>query len=671
MDFRLKPVLFLCSSILMPRSLAVKLVFYYPCEFTHAHATIHGPMGLTYIAAHLQQELGLDDVHIEIDIDRVLAHKPDLVGISSYTQTYPKALAGAWRIKRELGVPVMLGGPHVNALPEGLPKDGPFDLGAYGEGEHTAVELVRRFLNDRWEPTQFGDIPGVVFYNLNGELVKTPRAAENQDLDSLCLPRRELLEAWFPNLGRVGQWRQGIYTSRDCPFRCRFCIHSVIQGMPRYHSVERVITELEEIVRDYPQQKIITIYDDIFVVSKKRLIELVEAIRAAGIHKKVGFVAMVKPSTFSQEIALLLKDMNVKLISFGFETGSAEVLKYLKGRGTRLSQHQEVLDICQRYNLRTTGYFIMGSPVETAADLARTYWFIRHNIQQLHTAGLFCLIPFPGTRFWDDYRQVTGRTPDSLGWEVFDHKFMDWDEGYPFFINQHYTPEFLQAAYRQFKQLRPRLASDPHWEWEEERVQAYRRALYQLILPKIGENTRLLEVAAYANSFYEWRRFEAQPVQLYALQDPQRTWPKAPVEALYFNHCLESQPHPLPLLAAALAHLPVGAPVYLSFYNALFLPVLEKLLSGQTPEGLFEPPYWLAPHKLYALPQMLELLKQSGLALVEVYRNPQPVNSQSEFARLALPLLEQTARPELRQEANVFSYFLILRKVTDPLQPAQ
>ncbi len=639
----------------------MKLVFYYPCEFAHAHATIHGPMGLTYIAAHLQKELGVEDVKIEVDIDQVLAHKPDLVGVSSYTQTYPKALAGAWRVKKELGVPVMLGGPHMNAMPENLPLGGPFDVGAYGEGEHTAVELVRSLLKDQWNPTAFAEIPGLVFYDENRQQVKTARKEETDHLDTLCYPRRELLQAWFPPQGKVGQWRQGLYTSRDCPFRCRFCIHSTVQGMPRYHSVERVISELEQIIRDYPDQKIVTIYDDIFVVSKKRLIELTEAIRDAGIHKRLGFVAMIKPSTFNQEIALLLKDMNVKLISFGFETGSAEVLKYLKGRGARLSQHQESLDICKNLNIRTTGYFIMGSPIETQQDLAKTYWFIRHNIHELHTAGMFCLIPFPGTRFWSDYQEYTGKTPDYLGWEVFDHKFMDWDEGYPFFINQHYTPVFLENAYREFAKLRPRLASDPHWEREEERVMGYKRALYNYLRPIIGEKTQLLEVAAYANSYYEWSIYYEMPVQLYPLNNPERSLPKTPVDALFLNHCLEDQPDPLAFLQNLLSQIEVKGPIYLSFYNALFLPVLERLLSGQTPD-IFEPPYWQNQRKLFSFPQMLKLLKQVGLEMTDVYRNPQPLDSSSEFSRLVPPLLQQLAHPELAREMNIYSYFLILQK---------
>jgi anaerobic magnesium-protoporphyrin IX monomethyl ester cyclase len=640
----------------------LKLVFYYPCEFAHAHATIHGPMGLTYIAAHLKKELGVEDVQIEVDIDSVLAHKPDLVGVSSYTQTYPKALAGAWRIKKELGVPVMLGGPHMNAMPENLPLGGPFDVGAYGEGEHTAVELVRRFITDRWEPQSFGDIPGVVFYDHENQQVKTPKAVEIEDLDSLCYPRRELLEAYFPPQGKVGQWRQGLYTSRDCPFRCRFCIHSTIQGMPRYHSVERVISELEQIVRDYPQQKIVTIYDDIFVVSKKRLIELVDGIRSAGIHKRLGFVAMIKPSTFNQEICLLLKDMNVKLISFGFETGSAGVLKYLKGRGARLSQHQESLDICRNLNIRTTGYFIMGSPIESHEDLAKTYWFIRHNIHELHTAGMFCLIPFPGTRFWDDYKQLTGKTPDHMGWEVFDHKFMDWDEGYPFFINQHYTPEFLKSAYNEFTKLRPRLASAPNWEREEERIMGYKKALYKYVSPLIGETTHLLEIAPYANSYYEWGLYDLLPTALYALNNPDRALPTEPVEALYFNHCLEAQPDPVTFLKQILSQVNVTGPIYLSFYNALFLPVLERLLSGQTPD-IFEPPYWQSQHKLFSFPQILKLAKEVGLELKDVYRNPQPLDANREFSRLVPPLLEQLAHPELAREFNIYSYFLVLEKI--------
>jgi hypothetical protein len=319
------------------------------------------------------------------------------------------------------------------------------------------------------------------------------------------------------------------------------------------------------------------------------------------------------------------------------------------------------LDICKNLNIRTTGYFIMGSPIETQQDLAKTYWFIRHNIHELHTAGMFCLIPFPGTRFWSDYQEYTGKTPDYLGWEVFDHKFMDWDEGYPFFINQHYTPAFLQEAYREFAKLRPRLASDPHWEREEERVMGYKRALYNYLRPIIGEKTQLLEVTAYANSYYEWSIYYEMPVQLYPLNNPERDLPKTPVEALYLNHCLEVQPDPLAFLQQILNQVKVNGPIYLSFYNALFLPVIERLLSGQTPD-IFEPPYWQSQRKLFSFPQMLKLLKQAGLEMTDVYRNPQPLDSSSEFSRLVPPLLEQLAHPELAREMNIYSYFLVLQK---------
>jgi anaerobic magnesium-protoporphyrin IX monomethyl ester cyclase len=643
----------------------LKLVFYYPCEFEHAYAMIHGPMGLTYIAAHLQKELGVEDVKIEVDIDRVLAHKPDLVGVSSYTQTYPQALAGAWRVKKELGVPVMLGGAHMNAIPEGLPLGGPFDVGAYGEGEHTSVELVRRFLANRWEPASFGDIPGVVFYDHQNRQIKTPRAETTDHLDSICSPRRELLEAWFPPQGSVGQWRQGLYTSRDCPFRCRFCIHSVIQGMPRYHSVERVISELEQIMRDYPEQKVVTIYDDIFVVSKKRLIEIVDAIRAAGIHKRLGFVAMIKPSTFNYEIALLLKEMNVQLIAFGFETGSAEVLKYLKGRGARLSQHQEALEICRSLNIRTTGYFIMGSPLETHQDLAKTYWFIRHNLNEMHTAGMFTLVPFPGTRFWDDYQQYTGKSPDHLGWEAFNTKFMDWEEDYPFFINQHYTPEFLKAAYREFADLRPRLASAPDLDREEDRVIGYKQALYAYITPIMGQTTRLLEVATYANSYYETTLFEERPVTLYALNQPEHSLPAEPFDSLYLNHCLEAQPDPVSFLKGILSQVTIEGPIYLSFYNGLFLPLIERLLSGQSLE-VFEPAHLQNQHKIFSLPQMLKLLHQIGLEVSDVYRNPQKLDANSEFSQRVLPTIKTLADSDLAREFEVYSYFLVLKRAIFP-----
>lgn len=638
------------------------MVFYYPCKFTHAHATIHGPMGLAYIASHLRHHLGIEDIKIEVDPYRVLYHKPDIVGVSAYTETYPQALEGAQMFKKELGVPVLLGGPHMNAMPSGLPQNGPFDVAITGEGEHSAVALVDAFLKGQWGPDAFADIPGAVFYDKNDTLVINPKATSTEHLDNLYYPRRELLEAWFPTDQAVGQWRQGLYTSRDCPFRCRFCIHSTIQGMPRYHSVERVITELGHILRYYPDQEYVTIYDDIFVVSKKRLAELVSAIRTEGIQKKLGFVAMVKPSTFNDEVCLLLKEMNVGMVSFGFETGSSDVLKYLKGRGARLSQHQEAVDLCRKHNIRCTGYFIMGSPVETPQDLAKTYWFIQNNKMDLHSVGLFSLTPYPGTKFWYDYIERRGQAPDHEGWEVFDHKYLDWDNDYPFFINEHYSPDFLKNAHRRFRQFRSDLPSDPEQERHDLRVKAYKKALYDYLEAGL-ENKPVFEVSQLAHSYTEQSRYEDKASALYRLNYPAPQWPESlKGSVVYLNHCLEQMPRPGTFLRELYDRLG-DEPVYLSFYNALFLPVILALLKGQTPD-IFEPPFLMQQHRFFTLLQMNGLLSECGFQVTDVHRNPQEVQlPQNSDLRLLPELLAQMGQGPMLKETHIYSYLLKLQKV--------
>jgi anaerobic magnesium-protoporphyrin IX monomethyl ester cyclase len=641
----------------------MRLVFYYPCKFTHGNARLHGPMGVTYLAAHIEKELGIHDIHIEVDPDRVIAHKPDIIGISAYTETYPQALAGAQRFKQELGVPIMLGGPHMNAIPQNFPVNGPFDVGLHGEGEKSVVEMVRRYLQGNWQPHTFGDIPGAIFANGGDTPTVIPKAAYTEDLDTLYYPKREILKAWFPPDQAYGNWRQGLYTSRDCPFRCSFCIHSTIQGMPRYHSPERVINELEHILRYYPQQDTVTIYDDIFVVSKKRLAFLVDNLRAAGIPKKLGFVVMIKASTFNEEVAKLLKAMNVQMIAFGFETGSAAVLKYLKGPGARLKQHQEALDICRKYNLRTMGYFILGSPMETEADMAKSYWFIRHNLHDLHTAGLFCLVPYPGTRFWHDYTERRGTTPDHNTWELFDHKYLDHTEDYPFFINEHYTPEILREAFRTFQDLRPRLASDPQVATQETYTQLYRKALYPYLQTWMPPTAQVLEISSRPYSLFELTQLDQLPITLWDLREPQATWPEgSPFEAIFLNHALEQVRDPQALLQQVWEQTTSHTPIYLTFHNAQFLPVLAALLQGKTPD-IFGAPHLFEQLHFYSLKQMQNLLLRCRFKITDLFRNPQPLDPRDETLRLLPTLVQEFLTPEISREHNIYSYMLRLQRL--------
>lgn len=630
-----------------------KLVFYYPCKQTHHSARIHGPMGLAYLAAHLEQELGITDVHIEIDPQRVLAHHPDVVGISSYTETYPDAVAGAELFKKQLKVPVILGGPHVSAIPALFPTH-PFDVGVVGEGELTLTALLKGYQHGQWGPNLFNTVEGVVYWDSAQTLQRTHPAEGVQELDLLHQPRRELMQTWWPNETTPHQWGQGLYTSRDCPFRCNFCVHSVIKGFPRYHSVERVIAELNRIVREYPQQTIITIYDDIFVVSKKRLKVLVDAIRSEGLHRKVGFIAMVKPSAFDHEIAQLLKAMNVQMIGFGFESASKPVLKYLKGQGAQLKHNQRAIDLCREYGFSVTGYFILGSPVEQPQDLAKTYWFVHQNRDRLDIAGVFRLIPYPGTQFWVDYQKRAVLSPTHVDWNYFHYKQMD--ENYRFFINPYYSQDFLNHTFNIFRDIQSRLPSAPAIQSQNERLRLYKHQTYARILDEYANTGTLLEIGATAHTLREYAFHQDIHIPRY---EP-HLWRQALAETApvwVLTHGLEQ----LPQRAEFWRQAPCKTLVIM-LYNPLFWPAFEQFLNGGQPD-CFEP---LEQWPVAAWLTLARLGQEcSGRwAVSRLEKFTVPLSSFEKHRQEQVQLFFQNAlKSEIPQEWENFSYVVTLQHV--------
>ena len=61
----------------------MKIGFYAPCN---EHNRQTGPLlGIAYMASYLQEQLGLEDIFLEVNAQRALERKPDLLAISSFS----------------------------------------------------------------------------------------------------------------------------------------------------------------------------------------------------------------------------------------------------------------------------------------------------------------------------------------------------------------------------------------------------------------------------------------------------------------------------------------------------------------------------------------------------------------------------------------------------------
>ena len=158
------------------------------------------PQGMLSIAAWLQKD-GHDvfvydclgpraPVNIDQQVKEILALKPELVGFSATTSSFPDAAELAQKIKdRHPDIITICGGVHVSALREKLLALYPaFDYFAAGEGEVTMSELSAGL-----DPEA---ISGLIRREAGKVLANEPRA-HIADLDCLPFPAYEKL-AGFP-----------------------------------------------------------------------------------------------------------------------------------------------------------------------------------------------------------------------------------------------------------------------------------------------------------------------------------------------------------------------------------------------------------------------------------------------------------------------------------------
>ncbi|MGD0784511.1 MAG: radical SAM protein [Sedimentisphaerales bacterium] len=336
--------------------------------------------------------LGMD---VEQCCNETIKYKPRYVGITATTPTINFAAKVANRLKAEYDPPIIIGGAHVSGAPvKTMEVFKSFDIGVVKEGEVTILELLEALDKSR----DLNNVKGIIYRN--GErIVFTEPREYIADLNTLPFPAWHLLpdisKHYRPNYMSTGRLPSNhIITSRGCYGKCIFCDKSVTGERVRAFDTEYVLEMIGILYNKYGIRDI-QINDDSFLSLKKRTHIICDEL----IKRKwdLTFSCDARVNNIDRELMVKLKRAGFWQIAFGIESGSQEILDFIK-KGITLEQVEKAVTLAKEVGIKVKGFFILGHPTETKETIMQTINFmLKLDIQDF---GLTFFTPYPGSPFY-------------------------------------------------------------------------------------------------------------------------------------------------------------------------------------------------------------------------------------------------------------------------------
>jgi radical SAM superfamily enzyme YgiQ (UPF0313 family) len=352
----------------------------------------------------------------------VLEQNIGLVGIGAMTRMVAKAYRMADAI-RAVGVPVVMGGPHVTEeFEEALGRNGGprhADAVALGEADDTWPKIVedaaRGQLKDLYAPVDaFGQ-------EQKPSLQQYPAIP----WDKIDLKQFNLVpKMWTKTLQRIGAgWGTfriiPMESGRGCPYGCEFCTVTGFFGDSiRFRTNASVVNELlllKARARKEGGQIAVFFIDDNFAINIKRTKSLLRDIIAA--DAQVHWVAQISANLLrDEELVDLIAASGGKWVFIGMESIDPTNLAGVNKGFNKPGEYAAVLQRLARRNVYAITSFIFGMDNDTTGVAERTLNEIRTWPPGLPIFGL--LTPLPATPLYKKL-EAAGRLTRPKHWQEF------------------------------------------------------------------------------------------------------------------------------------------------------------------------------------------------------------------------------------------------------------
>ncbi len=359
------------------------------------------PLGILYISSYLKSK-GFDVRIFDTTFSSkenfrayLQVEQPPIIGIYCNLMTRVNVVEMI-EFSKSLGITVIVGGPEpANYVDEYLDKGA--DIVVIGEGELTLEELVPVLAADG--PRNLHTIPGIAFNEGLGGRVRTAPRQQIKDLDALPFPDRAAIDIHrYVDTWRThhGQGSVSLITARGCPYKCRWCSHSVFGYTHRRRSPGNVAIELEQIVSNY-RPEIVWYADDVFTINHRWLFAYQEELRKRNLH--APFETISREDRLDEKVVATLAEMGCFRLWIGSESGSQEILDAME-RKTDARRVREMTRLLQKYGIQAGMFIMLGYAAETSRHLEETLAHLKSANPDVFLTTV--AYPIKGTPYYDE-----------------------------------------------------------------------------------------------------------------------------------------------------------------------------------------------------------------------------------------------------------------------------
>ncbi|MDU4603150.1 MAG: DUF4080 domain-containing protein [Clostridium perfringens] len=325
---------------------------------------IHSNLAVRYLKAFTKdldfqgdiKEFSIND-RVENILEGIIEEKPDVVAFSCYiwNMEFVNRLAELIKLV-DPNIEILYGGPEVSYEGKEFLENHEGEYVIVGEGEKTFREFVLYKLGEG----KIEDIKGLN-YKRDGKVFENPKR-----------PEMDMNELVFPYTYEEDINNKIVYyeASRGCPFRCKYCLSSVMHGV-RFLDVERVKKELKYFMER--GLKLVKFVDRTFNCNREYTVELLKYLSEQDTETRFHFEVAADLLTEEQIEILNNAPKGRFQLEVGVQTTNNEVLHNINRYITYENIKEKVLKVAAGKNVMQHLDLIAGLPGEDLESFKKSF----------------------------------------------------------------------------------------------------------------------------------------------------------------------------------------------------------------------------------------------------------------------------------------------------------